>query len=97
MGTGDRLDVDPERVRTLGQELDRITAELMDSHATTRDAALAAYGQAVPPSDLSNALAFFWGRWSQVLQDGEDTARFLGTVAQNASGSYERTDRNIVL
>lgn len=96
-GGGQNLDVDPDRMRALGLQFDGVVRDLLSTHEEARDAVLAGYGAAIPPSDLRSALGFCWGRWSQVLLDAENALRFTATVAAQAAGSFERTDRGLTL
>ena len=62
----------------------------------SRGPALDAVG-AVPPSDLFNALAFCWGRWSQMVQDTQPALHSLaeatGASARGYAGGRDPADR----
>ena len=43
---------------------------------------------AVPPSDLFNALAFCWGRWSRMVQDTQPALHSLAEATRASARSY---------
>ena len=71
-----RFAVDTQALSAAAAQLDRLAAELSGAIAGSRGPALDAVG-AVPPSDLFNALAFCWGRWSRMVQDTQPALHSL--------------------
>ena len=65
-----RFAVDADALAATAARLRTLTDELAAAIDAVRGPGMDAVG-AVPPSDLFNALAFCWGRWSQMLQDIE--------------------------
>jgi hypothetical protein len=49
----------------------------------------------VPPSDLFNALAFCWGRWSQMLQDVEPALHSLARATGESARGYATVETHL--
>jgi hypothetical protein len=86
-GASTRFTVDADALSAAAAQLDRLSADLRGAIAGSRGPALDAVG-AVPPSDLFNALAFCWGRWSRMLQDTQPALHSLAEATRASARSY---------
>jgi hypothetical protein len=86
-GASTRFTVDADALSAAAAQLDRLSADLSGAIAGSRGPALDAVG-AVPPSDLFNALAFCWGRWSRMLQDTQPALHSLAEATRASARSY---------
>jgi hypothetical protein len=89
-----RFAVDPDAVAAAASHLHRLADELASAIAGSRSPALGAVG-AVPPSDLFNALAFSWGRWSRMLQDTEPALRSFGRAVGTSARGYATVETRL--
>ena len=86
--------VDPDALAAAAAQLDRLSAELSGAIAASRGPALDAVG-AVPPSDLFNALAFCWGRWSRMVQDTQPALHSLAEATRASGRSYAAVESRV--
>ena len=89
-----RFAVDPDAVGAAASHSARLSAELGAAIAGSRGPALEAVG-AVPPSDLFNALAFCWGRWSRMVQDTQPALHSLGRAIGASARGYADVERRL--
>lgn len=66
-------------------------ARAVGSARTAGESGLAA----VPSSDLFEAFAFCWGRWSAALDSGHRAVTGAGTAARTAAAAYQRIDEQL--
>jgi len=92
-GGDDYIDVDVDSLADAGvllgematklqQEIDRVVPHAIDAL------------DGFPPSDLYNAYAFCWGRWSAVLDSAHTAVGAAGGVARDAATGYRKTDKH---
>jgi hypothetical protein len=89
-----RFAVDADALSSAAAQLDRLSAELSGAIAGSRGPALDAVG-AVPPSDLFNALAFCWGRWSRMVQDTQPALHSLAEATRASARSYAAVESGL--
>ena len=93
-GASTRFTVDADALSAAAAQLDRLSAELNGAIAGSRGPALDAVG-AVPPSDLFNALAFCWGRWSRMVQDTQPALHSLAEATRASARSYAAVESRL--
>jgi hypothetical protein len=82
-----RFTVDADALTAAAARLARLADELGGAIAGSRGPGLDAVG-AVPPSDLFNALAFCWGRWSRMLKDTQPALHSLAQATAASARGY---------
>lgn len=92
-GGDDYIDVDVNSLADAGVLLRRMATKLQEEIDRVIPPAIDAL-DAFPPSDLYNAYAFCWGRWSAVLDSAHTAVSSAGDVAVNAATGYRRTDEH---
>jgi hypothetical protein len=90
-GGGDYIDVDVDSLADAGVLLGQMATKLQQEIDRVIPPAIDAL-DGFPPSDLYNAYAFCWGRWSAVLDSAYPALDGAATVARNAAAGYRRTD-----
>ena len=89
-----RFAVDADALSATAVRLRTLTGELAAAIDAVRGPGMDAVG-AVPPSDLFNALAFCWGRWSQMLQDIEPALRSLARATGESARGYTAVETQL--
>jgi hypothetical protein len=82
-----RFAVDAAALAATAARLRTLTDELAAAIDAVRGPGMDALG-AVPPSDLFNALAFCWGRWSHMLQDTQPALHSLAEATRASARGY---------
>ena len=95
-GASTRFAVDADALSAAAAQLDRLSTELNGAIAGSRGPALDAVG-AVPPSDLFNALAFCWGRWSRMVQDTQPALHSLAQATRASARSYAAVESGLTV
>lgn len=86
------VDVDVNSLAEAGVELAKLATELERATDTVRAEALEVL-DAIPPSDLFNAYAFCWGRWSAQCDGAAAGVASAGRHAQSCAAGYRALDR----
>ena len=89
-----RFAVDADALTATATRLRALTDELAAAIDAVRGPGMDAVG-AVPPSDLFNALAFCWGRWSQMLQDIEPALHSLARATGESARGYVAVETHL--
>jgi hypothetical protein len=92
-GGGDYIDVDVSSLADAGVLLGELATKLQQEIDRLIPPAIDALG-GFPPSDLYNAYAFCWGRWSAVLDSAHTAVDAAGALARDAATGYRRTDEH---
>jgi hypothetical protein len=90
-GGGDYIDVDVNSLADAGVVLGELATKLQQEMDTVIPAAIDVL-DGIPASDLYNAYAFCWGRWSAVLESAHTAVGSAGQLARDAAAGYRRTD-----
>jgi hypothetical protein len=85
------LTIDLVAVAEAARVLATLGADLAAARDTVQGQALDGLA-ALPPSDLFNAYAFCWGRWSRVLDEGAAALTSLAVVARGMAIEVGATD-----
>ncbi len=88
------IDVDVDSLADAGVELGNMGTTLTEATDAV-DADAVEVLDAIPASDLYNAYAFCWGRWSSVLQDASRALEAAGKLARDAAAGYRATDKRL--
>jgi uncharacterized protein YukE len=91
-GSGGGFEVRVDSVSGAAAMLVKTGQELAGDVARVRDRAVDAVA-AIPPSDLQEAFAYCWGRWSQALEDASVALAGAGPRTHQSAGGYEETER----
>lgn len=86
------IDVDVSSMRDAAQELEGVANRLLSAVDTLMEkAALPLAGLAVD-SDAYRAYAFWWGRWSAVVESAEPAIRGAAAVTAQAANGFTTVD-----
>lgn len=91
--SGPYIDVDIHSMVQAAGFIDGLGDTLTTDVTTVRKAATDGLG-AIPPSDLYNAYAFCWGRWSQVFEDAHKALSGTALAAKTSAGILHHVDKN---
>lgn len=95
MAGGDSyIAVDVRSLAGAGSVVERLSSSL-DAATSEAQRQVQAGLAAIPPSDLFEAYAFCWGRWSAVLDDARRAIAAAGTALGGAGDHFAGLDRQV--
>jgi len=95
MGSGDRyISVDVHSLAGAGRVVARLGESLSGASGQAQRQAQAGLA-AIPPSDLFEAYAFCWGRWSAVLDAAQRAVGDAGTAMTAGSAHFQQVDQDV--
>ena len=89
--SGPIIEVNVHSLAEAGTFLQGLGKTLAGEVSAVRTAAVDGLG-AIPPSDLFQAYAFCWGRWSNVLDDAHKAVSGMGTAVSHGGSTYKKND-----
>jgi hypothetical protein len=88
------IDVDVESMRDGAEELAGTANGLVDDVDTLMGKAALPLGTFAPDTDVYRAYAFWWGRWSALLETAEPAIRGAATTTAKAADGFATVDGN---
>lgn len=89
----DYVDVDVDSLAEASQVLAGLATRLRTATETVIPPAIDVLDAIPQASDLFNAYAFCWGRWSAVLDSAATAVDACGQISRDAAAGYRRTDK----
>lgn len=91
---GPYIDVDVDSVRDAAEELTSVANGLVGDVDTLMDGAALPLGALPPDADVYRAYAFWWGRWSALLETAEPAVRAAASQAAGAAEGFTTVDED---
>ena len=86
------IDVDVTSMRDAAEELAGTANRLVDDVDALMDKAALPLGTFSPDADVYRAYAFWWGRWSALLETAEPAIRGAATTTAKAADGFATVD-----
>ena len=88
------IDVDVTSMRDAAGELATTANRLVDDVDTLVERAALPLATFAPDADVYRAYAFWWGRWSAVVETAEPAIRGAATTTAEAADGFATVDAN---
>lgn len=88
------IDVDVTSMRDAAEELARTANRLVDDVDALMAKAALPLSTFAPDADVYRAYAFWWGRWSALVETAEPAIRGAATTTAEAADGFATVDAN---